>query len=226
MQEDAYQGDGLNLYAYCGNNPVVYYDPSGYKFDGADYSLIKIDTDGNGYAYYQNRDYSNALNNRGWSEYYEGSSFQAHHLLQGKWATKNLQDYGYDYRRAPTISLGTGYYTNDSGDKVAAPHTIVNNRQTQREYARGRGDFSTTLDSELAFGATDLLNAGMSEKIVMSELERNYKMLDALNEQNRVEIEAGHLNPLAYDREGIEKAVHETAEQKRQQEEEIKSNNC
>lgn len=31
MQEDVYQGDGLNLYAYCGNNPVVYYDPSGYN---------------------------------------------------------------------------------------------------------------------------------------------------------------------------------------------------
>ena len=30
MQEDVYQGDGLNLYAYCGNNPVVYWDPSGY----------------------------------------------------------------------------------------------------------------------------------------------------------------------------------------------------
>ncbi len=31
MQEDVYQGDGLNLYAYCANNPVVYYDPSGYN---------------------------------------------------------------------------------------------------------------------------------------------------------------------------------------------------
>ena len=30
MQEDVYQGDGLNLYAYCGNNPVVYYDSTGY----------------------------------------------------------------------------------------------------------------------------------------------------------------------------------------------------
>ena len=29
MQEDTYRGDGLNLYAYCANNPVIYYDPSG-----------------------------------------------------------------------------------------------------------------------------------------------------------------------------------------------------
>ena len=31
LQEDTYRGDGLNLYAYCVNNPVVYYDPSGHK---------------------------------------------------------------------------------------------------------------------------------------------------------------------------------------------------
>ena len=30
MQEDVYRGDGLNLYAYCANNPVMYFDPSGY----------------------------------------------------------------------------------------------------------------------------------------------------------------------------------------------------
>ncbi len=30
MQEDTYWGDGLNLYKYCYNNPVMYCDPSGY----------------------------------------------------------------------------------------------------------------------------------------------------------------------------------------------------
>ncbi|MBZ9617878.1 RHS repeat-associated core domain-containing protein [Clostridium estertheticum] len=30
-QEDVYRGDGLNLYGYCGSNPVGYCDPSGYK---------------------------------------------------------------------------------------------------------------------------------------------------------------------------------------------------
>ena len=30
LQEDVYRGDGLNLYVYCENNSVIYYDPSGY----------------------------------------------------------------------------------------------------------------------------------------------------------------------------------------------------
>ncbi|MBO5508267.1 MAG: RHS repeat-associated core domain-containing protein, partial [Bacteroides sp.] len=32
-QEDTYRGDGLNLYAYCANNPVYYVDPSGHNPD-------------------------------------------------------------------------------------------------------------------------------------------------------------------------------------------------
>ena len=31
VSEDIYRADGLNLYAYCGNNPVGHYDPSGYS---------------------------------------------------------------------------------------------------------------------------------------------------------------------------------------------------
>ena len=35
-QEDTYRGDGLNLYAYCRNNPVYYADPSGHSCDNKD----------------------------------------------------------------------------------------------------------------------------------------------------------------------------------------------
>ena len=31
LSEDTYYGDGLNLYAYCHNNPVGYVDPSGHE---------------------------------------------------------------------------------------------------------------------------------------------------------------------------------------------------
>ena len=45
LQEDVYEGDGLNLYAYCGNNPVRYYAPSGYVSIGT-YELGKFGGDG------------------------------------------------------------------------------------------------------------------------------------------------------------------------------------
>ncbi|MBO5146554.1 MAG: hypothetical protein J6C19_13675 [Lachnospiraceae bacterium] len=32
-QVDTYRGDGLNLYAYCANNPVYDVDPSGHWCD-------------------------------------------------------------------------------------------------------------------------------------------------------------------------------------------------
>lgn len=47
LQEDVYQGDGLNLYAYCGNNPVMYYDPSGYTYTGKNkYEFGRTNGDG------------------------------------------------------------------------------------------------------------------------------------------------------------------------------------
>ena len=40
VSEDIYHGDGLNLYAYCRNNLVIYYDPSGYACESKGNTLI------------------------------------------------------------------------------------------------------------------------------------------------------------------------------------------
>ncbi len=40
-QEDTYRGDGLNLYAYCRNNPVYYVDPSGHFCDPAAQKIME-----------------------------------------------------------------------------------------------------------------------------------------------------------------------------------------
>ena len=47
-QEDSYNVDGLNLYAYCRNNPVYYVDPSGNICDSAAQKIMaKFSMDGN-----------------------------------------------------------------------------------------------------------------------------------------------------------------------------------
>ncbi len=43
IQEDTYYGDGLNLYAYCHNNPVGYVDPSGHAAEMCDDKQCAID---------------------------------------------------------------------------------------------------------------------------------------------------------------------------------------
>ena len=112
MQEDVYHGDGLNLFTYCANNPVIYYDPSGYVLSQADLNKILRDSNSpNNYAYYQNKTHRGGFKSEDANpSYYEGKSFQSHHLLQGEWALSNLDIYGYDYYQAPTLSLGTGWY--------------------------------------------------------------------------------------------------------------------
>ena len=46
LQEDVYQGDGLNLYAYYGNDPVMYCDPSGYTSTGTGYTTAPVSRGG------------------------------------------------------------------------------------------------------------------------------------------------------------------------------------
>ena len=124
-----------------------------------------------------------------------------------------------------TISLRTGYYTDSNGNTALAPHNYANFGQGARRDARS-GDYSLTLNSESVFGATDLIRGGMSEGLVMSELERNYRMIDALNSLRSTQIQNGELDLLEYDRVAIESVVHDFAEQQRLENERMIQNNC
>ena len=59
LQEDVYRGDGLNLYAYCANNPVMYYDPSGQWKLCPNGKLEPTNSDFDKVRNYRNKDISN-----------------------------------------------------------------------------------------------------------------------------------------------------------------------
>ena len=206
---------------------MIYYDPSGYVLSQADLNKILRDSNSpNNYAYYQNKTHRGGFKSEDANpSYYEGKSFQSHHLLQGEWALSNLDIYGYDYYQAPTLSLGTGWYKDKNNIQRRAPHTIANNRQQRRANANNRNFKLTNLNEELLFGAQDLYIAGLSKELVLSELERNYKYLDSLNELKKTEIDSGKLKPIEYDRKKIESELDEFMN-KPHDDESIKSKSC
>ena len=64
LQEDVYRGDGLNLYAYCANNPVMYYDPSGQWKLCPNGKVEPTNSDFDKVRNYRNKDISNILESK------------------------------------------------------------------------------------------------------------------------------------------------------------------
>ena len=197
MQEDPYPGDGLNLYAYCHNNPVTYYDPSGFsKTYTVGEILAVLQTDSNGNKYILNKDHDTAYRTHTLSpDDYKGV-LQLHHGLQKEWAIQNLSDYDYDPKPAPTITL-----ENNRGDVKNTTHSNISSQQIT--YNSQNGISSGSLEERLILGAQQQLNAGVSKDVVMQDLENNYKMVDKLNQKSAVKIEKGDLEKLTYSREDI-----------------------
>ena len=159
VQEDEYRGNGLNLYAYCKNNPVVYYDPSGYAYSLSDL-LSALLTDSNGNKYVINHDHNTAIKYGDISVGNFCGTLQSHHGLQQKWESVNLSAYGYDPGLAPTITLET-----NAGGVKDLPHTLITNEQNA--YNRKYGSTSGDLQERLIMGAQQELNAGISKEVVM-----------------------------------------------------------
>ena len=97
MQEDVYQGDGLNLHAYCGNNPVKYSDPSGYSKSKGNCSTTQNPSTGanNNYQEYDVVPYNNRT--------YKTPGYEKHHGVLNEWAEQNIP--GYTKVNSPTILL-------------------------------------------------------------------------------------------------------------------------
>ncbi|WP_367397850.1 RHS repeat-associated core domain-containing protein [Clostridium bornimense] len=89
-QEDVYRGDGLNLYAYCGNNPVEYCDFSGYA-KCSNKSNNKSSTKTEQFDIVRYGDKTKGLEN--------------HHGVLDVWATHNIDGYKSRASKSTTIAL-------------------------------------------------------------------------------------------------------------------------
>ncbi len=114
LNEDTYYGDGLNLYAYCHNNPVNFVDPSGHKMCSQKYKqYIKLRN--KGLTHFQAlAKLGVPFNSKGkptkYSEFdidvygnfknYPGDDFTGHELLQFAWLKAN----GKAKRRGDKVS--------------------------------------------------------------------------------------------------------------------------
>ena len=168
-QEDVYRGDGLNLYAYCGNNPVVYWDPSGYarncksktqtsKRPGG-YKVNDVDEHGK---------LSPGINRaKGNHNTKNEGRVQSHHIIQDKWAKKNNIK-GYRRDKAPAILLKTG---------VGESHTSITNSQRQRRRKHG---YNTTIREEFNASYKDLIDAKVNRKAAKKAIGKAYKYYDSL----------------------------------------------
>ena len=100
-----------------------------------------------------------------------GYTWQAHHILQDRWAVENLAQYGYTKFDAPAVYLVTG-----AGDPAGA-HTVISAFQTAARDARvaalGKaGKWSDGLNMELQGIASDWLAAGFDRATVNEALQR------------------------------------------------------
>lgn len=93
-QEDDYRGDGLNLYAYCGNNPVGYWDQSGYsakKCESKTKTQAKTESE---VKEYDIVNYSKKT-----------PEIENHHGVLDVWASNNISGYKSRASKSTTIAL-------------------------------------------------------------------------------------------------------------------------
>ena len=120
MQEDVYRGDGLNLYAYCGNNPVVYYDPSGYEGEKCKIKGENSEAGGSGVRSGTDGSFRNGMSSKdleGYEKYWRGvaekNSNEALNMEIGKMNSGNIKKPNGDAYSSTKISAAVDMNTGD-----------------------------------------------------------------------------------------------------------------
>nr|WP_288828996.1 RHS repeat-associated core domain-containing protein [uncultured Clostridium sp.] len=183
LQEDVYRGDGLNLYAYCANNPVMYYDPSGYQqeckngtdaVDNGDTTKQNGSTKGSGQS---QKKLTNIVGYEGdvndpnvrlygtYGELSDAGVNDGHHLLQDA-AMRDVD--GYSKRSAPAI-------------QADGPSTLIGSEHYNLTYDQSHATQAGTYGIEKKIGldsATKNLNLNSAESSTLNDFIDNYFVND------------------------------------------------
>ena len=143
IQEDEYRGDGLNLYAFCANNPMMYVDPSGYARTPKPYRSI-----------YGKGDTISAINDAKSGINVSQSPNNSFVMLKGEYdASVNVLLNGH--------GLEGIWYRNDKPDftPVSMFNVQVDNMPTYREGAGGSYDITRTAIANELIKSSGNINA-------------------------------------------------------------------
>ena len=170
-QEDVIYNDGLNLYAYCNSNPVMYSDPSGYSCEpkeGGNASrpggYVAGDVDKHGLLS------PNENRAKGNHNIKSENQIQSHHPIQDAWAKKWAKKNGINYDRNKAAAILLPSNSGMSHAKISA---------SQRARRRKEG-FNTSIEHEFKVGYQELINAGVNKKQAQKAIRRAYKYFDSI----------------------------------------------
>lgn len=133
-QEDSYRGDGLNLYAYCENNPVGYYDSSGYS---------ACNSKKNNFNEYRKNKKSSQLPKEGDRGHWVGEKGNSAYVPSDPKIKKELKKYGIDriyYKNGEVdftpVALETVQIHNMSGESSKKDARRYNFKSADNELVR------------------------------------------------------------------------------------------
>jgi RHS repeat-associated protein len=156
-QEDTYHGDGLNLYAYCANNPVKYYDPSGYsKVDAHD----KLDSNQQAQVDGSN----NSQKKMTWNEF--------QHANKGKYTKSEMSEAWSDYKKSFDADIPKADVPNSSPSQGTS--------NPAKGSSKSNADFYVTPNGEV-IPASKYKNDNNSVQHAVGSASQAQSVLDGIN---------------------------------------------